>query len=45
MVFYLTLSIVGIVSERRSVQLATALAAFSVQLVFVFRDLGVLGAW
>ncbi|MEQ9569627.1 MAG: hypothetical protein RLN75_05510 [Longimicrobiales bacterium] len=38
-------SIVGIVSERRRVQVGAATAAFASQLIYMFQDLGVLGSW
>ena len=38
-------SLAGLASERRTVQLAAAAGAFIVQLVYMFRELGVLGSW
>ena len=35
----------GLVSGRRSVQLAAAVIAFAVQLFYIFQELGVLGSW
>jgi len=42
---YVVAAIVGIVSNRRSVQLAGAIFAFAVQMVYMFREVGVLGSW
>lgn len=38
-------SVMGIVSERRWVQVVAAAAAFASQLVYMFQTLGVLGSW
>ena len=38
-------SVVGIISERRRVQVVAAAAAFASQLIYMFQDLGVLGSW
>ena len=38
-------SIVGIVSERRWVQVVAAATAFASQLIYMFQTLGVLGSW
>ena len=40
-----TMAIIGFISERRSVQLGVAIIAFTSQLLYVFRELGVLGSW
>lgn len=40
-----TIAIIGLISERRSIQLGVATIAFTSQLVFVFGELGVLGSW
>jgi len=37
--------VAGIVAERRWIQLAAAWAAFAVQLLYFFKDMGVLGSW
>lgn len=37
--------VTGIVAERRSIQRAAAVAAFSVQLLYFFQEMGVLGSW
>ena len=37
--------ITGIISERRAIQLGTAIVAFSAQLLYVFQELNVLGSW
>ena len=42
---YLVACITGILSERRSVQLAGAAAAFGTQMLYMFSEMGVLGAW
>ncbi|MEJ2482126.1 MAG: hypothetical protein P8049_03160, partial [Gemmatimonadota bacterium] len=41
----LAASLAGLLSNRRSVQLLGASAAFAVQLVYMFREVGVLGSW
>jgi hypothetical protein len=41
----LATAIVGMISTRRSVQLAGAITAFSAQLVYMFREVGVMGSW
>lgn len=38
-------ALAGMISKRHSVQLAAAVAAFTVQLVYMFREVGVLGSW
>jgi hypothetical protein len=38
-------AVVGIISNRRSVQLAAAVACFAMQLIYMFLEVGVLGAW
>jgi hypothetical protein len=38
-------ALAGLISRRRVVQLAAAIAAFTVQLVYMFREVGVLGSW
>ena len=43
--FNLGAAVVGIASERRGVQLACASVAFAVQMVYMFQEVGVLGAW
>lgn len=40
-----TVVIVGIIAERRSIQLGAAIVAFSAQLLYVYQELGVLGSW
>lgn len=35
----------GIFSERRSIQLAAAAVAFSIQLLYFFQEMGILGSW
>lgn len=42
---FIAISVSGILSERRSVQIAAAAAAFSGQLIYMFLELGVLGSW
>lgn len=37
--------ITGIISERRTIQLGTAIVALSAQLLYVFQELNVLGSW
>lgn len=37
--------LIGVLSKRRSVQLATAATAFTVQIVYMFQELGILGSW
>ncbi len=37
--------VVGVLSERRSVQLGTAATVFTLQLVYAFQELGILGSW
>ena len=39
------MAITGFISERRSVQLGVAIVAFTSQLLYLFRSLGVLGSW
>ncbi|MFO7587462.1 MAG: hypothetical protein R6X22_05255 [Gemmatimonadota bacterium] len=41
----LAAAIAGLISTRRSVQLAGAATAFSVQMAYMFREVGVLGSW
>lgn len=41
----LAAAIIGMVSTRRSVQLVGAIAAFAAQMVYMFREVGVLGSW
>ncbi|MGW8282088.1 MAG: hypothetical protein ACWGON_02205 [Gemmatimonadota bacterium] len=43
--FFASAAIVGIVSNRRSVQLGAAIVAFAVQLIYMFSEVGVLGSW
>ncbi|MFO7587473.1 MAG: hypothetical protein R6X22_05315 [Gemmatimonadota bacterium] len=38
-------ALAGNLSTRWSVQLAIAITAFSVQMVYMFREVGVLGSW
>jgi len=38
-------AIIGIVSERRSVQLGVAVVGFTTQILYITRELGVLGSW
>ena len=42
---YVAAATVGMLSTRRSVQLAGAAIAFSAQVVYMFREVGVLGSW
>lgn len=42
---FLAACIVGALSERRRVQLTTAATAFTVQMVYMFQELGILGSW
>jgi len=42
---YLVAAVVGLWSNRRSVQLANAAIAFAVQMVYMFEAVGVLGSW
>lgn len=37
--------LVGVLSERRGVQLATAATAFGVQIAYMFQEVGILGSW
>ncbi len=39
------MAITGFITERRSIQLGAAVVAFSVQLLYFFQELGVLGSW
>ena len=41
----IAVAIIGIISERRSIQLGAAIVAFSAQLLYLFQELGVLGSW
>ncbi|MEJ2548803.1 MAG: hypothetical protein P8125_13500 [Gemmatimonadota bacterium] len=41
----LAAAVAGLLSTRRSVQLLGAAAAFAVQMVYMFREVGVLGTW
>jgi hypothetical protein len=41
----LAAAVAGLLSTRRSVQLLGAAAAFAVQMVYMFREVGVLGSW
>ncbi|MCL7926292.1 MAG: hypothetical protein M8841_00765 [marine benthic group bacterium] len=38
-------ALAGLMSTRRSVQLVGAVAAFAVQMAYMFREVGVLGSW
>ena len=38
-------AIVGIISERRSVQIGAAVVAFTSQILYVTQELGALGSW
>lgn len=42
---YVTAAAVGMLSSRRSVQLAGAIAALILQFLYMFREVGVLGSW
>lgn len=42
---YVVAAVAGMTSNRRGVQLAGAVAAFSVQLLYMFLEVGILGAW
>ncbi len=42
---FVAVAIVGMLSNRRSVQLAGAVTAFGAQMVYMFREVGVLGSW
>ena len=42
---FIAASIVGLMSERRSMQLAAAAGTFVVQLAYMFMTLGVPGSW
>lgn len=41
----ISIAITGFVSERRSIQLAVAIIAFTSQLLYLFGELDVLGSW
>lgn len=38
-------AVVGIISEKRSIQIAAAVVAFASQVLYVSQELGVLGSW
>lgn len=40
-----SVAVVGIISERRSIQIAAAVVAFASQVLYVSQELGVLGSW
>ena len=42
---FVVAAVVGIISNRRSVQLAAAVASFAMQLIYMFLEVGVLGSW
>ncbi len=42
---YVTAAVVGMLSSRRSVQLAGAIVALVLQFLYMFREVGVLGSW
>jgi hypothetical protein len=42
---FIVAAVAGMISTRRSIQLACATAAVTVQLVYMFREVGVLGSW
>ncbi|HSG48701.1 MAG TPA: hypothetical protein VLA43_12855, partial [Longimicrobiales bacterium] len=42
---FLAAAVLGMISERRSVQLACAAIAFTLQMVYMFEAVGVLGSW
>ena len=42
---FLAAAVLGMISERRSVQLAGAAIAFTLQMVYMFEAVGVLGSW
>jgi len=42
---FVAAAIAGMLSNRRSVQLAGAIAVFGAQMVYMFREVGVLGSW
>lgn len=42
---YLAAAVAGMLSNRRSVQLAGGIAALGLQFVYMFREVGVLGSW
>jgi len=42
---FVAAALAGLISKRRTIQLAAAGAAFSMQLIYMFREVGVLGSW
>lgn len=42
---FILASVAGIVSGRRTIQVAAAATAFTFLLIYMFQELGVLGSW